>query len=125
MKTRIKGDLIRFRLSQSEVDRLCAGEEVTNKVLFSPDTSLAFVLTAKSNIEVLSFMLTEYAYIFYIPEYIIENWKAPDQVTIKEKVSNGTRDGLTILIEKDFKCLNVRVGEDESDLFPNPAAKEL
>jgi len=31
---------------------------------------------------------------------------------------------LRILVEKDFKCLQVRKDEDESDAFPNPKGKE-
>ena len=31
-------------------------------------------------------------------------------------------DSLKILVEKDFACLVAREGEDESDMFPHPAA---
>ena len=36
-------------------------------------------------------------------------------------VETGAAPPLHISIEPDFRCLNVRAGEDESDAFANPA----
>ena len=44
-------------------------------------------------------------------------------VGMQKIISVGEEIDLSILIEKDFKCLTDRPNEDESDLFENPINK--
>jgi len=123
MKTRIKGDIIRFRLSQSEVEQLAEGGTVSSHTVFTRATALNFILRGSADVAKIIFQKKEDTYLFDIPKNLLKVWKAPDQVTIEEKIDNGKESGLTVLIEKDFQCLIVRKGEDESGLFPNPSSE--
>ncbi len=59
-----------------------------------------------------------------LPESTVLAWATTEQVSIAGEQSLGDGDKLSILVEKDFTCLAPREGEDESDMFPNPNAKE-
>ena len=54
-----------------------------------------------------------------VNESLIRDWAHSDQVTISSSLDLSSNENLTILIEKDFKCLSPR-DEDESDMFPHP-----
>ncbi|HEV2247037.1 MAG TPA: hypothetical protein VGW37_10345 [Terriglobia bacterium] len=56
-----------------------------------------------------------------IPEGDVLEWVSTEQVGIERVQEIGGNAQLKILVEKDFKCLNARAGEDEGDRFPNPA----
>ncbi|HXW14697.1 MAG TPA: hypothetical protein VEN79_09330 [Terriglobia bacterium] len=59
-----------------------------------------------------------------VPEAVATEWATSEQVGMDrvQPISDGL--ALSILIEKDFRCLAPRPGEDESDSFANPAAAE-
>ena len=54
-----------------------------------------------------------------LSENEVHMWATTDQVSISKEISTLNSDILSILVEKDFKCLTIRP-EDESDLYPNP-----
>lgn len=58
----------------------------------------------------------------YVPEDQASTWAGSEQEVGMEHLVrfDGNGNSLRILIEKDFKCLAERPGEDESDNFPNP-----
>jgi hypothetical protein len=58
-----------------------------------------------------------------IPASLGMAWANSDQVGIEHETLFGNGQSLRILVEKDFKCLTERSGEDESDHFPNPNMK--
>lgn len=121
MKIRIKGDSIRFRLSQSDVatvrDRgvLLETTSFPNGGLF--DYSLNFEPVADINAFVL-----ENGIQVVIPESEGIAWCGSEQVGISAALDLPSGGQLSVLIEKDFACMQVREGEDESDLYPNPNA---
>jgi hypothetical protein len=51
-----------------------------------------------------------------MPEHMAAEWAAPEKVGF-----DGVHDKLTLLIEKDFQCLD-NVEEDQTDNYPNPAS---
>ena len=59
-----------------------------------------------------------------LPETTVLGWATSDQVSIEANQVLDDGDTLSLLVEKDFACLAPREGEDESDMFPHPAAKE-
>lgn len=66
--------------------------------------------------------LSEYVIRVRLPESTVLAWADSEQVSISaEQLLDG--DKLAILVEKDFACLAPRQGEDESDMFPHPAAQ--
>lgn len=118
MKLRIKGDTIRLRLTQSEVQRFGSKGNLMEKTHFGHSV-LSYSLQQKpsGNLEAL---FNGNQLRVYIPSDIAENWVNSDQVSLTNEVKLKANRSLRILVEKDFKCLDERLNEDESDNFPNP-----
>ncbi len=55
-----------------------------------------------------------------LPSAAVEQWAGSEQVSIEGAQPLDGREELAILVEKDFRCLAPREGEDESDMFPHP-----
>ena len=119
MKLRIKGNTIRFRLTQTELDKINTGS-VEDQIGFPGGNSLTYKIQKGKSYaaEFVQDVLT-----ITVPAEIINDWVTTDKVGIENSV--GLTDGsrLDILLEKDFKCLTERPTEDESDMFPNPLEK--
>jgi hypothetical protein len=122
MKLRIRGNSLRFRLTQGEVERLLAEGKVSESVHFSPalENRLIYSLeTSPSTSKVFaSFNNSEVN--IAIPTAEASRWANTCQVGIEQTQSIGTEMALRIVIEKDFRCLQPRLEEDERDNFPNP-----
>ncbi|MEY3397633.1 MAG: hypothetical protein RL220_227 [Bacteroidota bacterium] len=118
MKTRIKGDSLRFRLTQSEVRALENGGRVTDLVTFSPSDKLEFSVEPW-HLSIFNISFGESVVTVQIPSTVLQGWELDEREGLYETVDNGG-EGLKLSIEKDFSCLKQRVGEDESDNFPNP-----
>jgi hypothetical protein len=56
-----------------------------------------------------------------VPEELGHKWANSEQVGIEHSQQINSASSLSILIEKDFRCLEPRPGEDQSDAFTNPA----
>ena len=115
MKLRIKGNTIRIRLSETEVSLLAEGNPVIEETHF-PSSKLTYKIQP-SNSESVDFI--DKAVHVNLTQEEIESWAMADEVTISKEIATPDDNILTILVEKDFKCLTVRP-EDESDLYPNP-----
>ena len=59
-----------------------------------------------------------------LPESMVLAWATSEQVSIEGEHSLDDGEKLRILVEKDFTCLAPREGEDEADMYPNPAASQ-
>lgn len=116
MKLRIKGNSIRLRLTQSEVDTLVTAGHVRESVSFG-DKTLGYEIRSDSGAEGVTADLIGPTILVLIPADRVRDWAANDSVSIEQE---GTP---YLLIEKDFACLSDRPGEDESDAFPNPREK--
>lgn len=118
MKIRIKGNSVRLRLTQTEVDQLLENGEVQEQTSF-PNATLDYrIQLSDSNIITISF--TDSKITILIPEDQGVAWCKSDEVGLENWIPVGKEEDLRILIEKDFACLTVRPHEDESDMFPNP-----
>jgi hypothetical protein len=120
MKLRIKGNSIRLRLLQSEVNQLGEGKKVEEITLFSFKQQLTYSLSVSHNInepkaEFLNGNLT-----VLLPLATAKNWANSQQVGIETYQETGNGEKLHILIEKDFRCLDAEPPEDQTDNFPNP-----
>ncbi len=116
MKLRIQGNSIRFRLSQTEVANFGSDGACMGKTEFPNGYTLVYRLSQAPE---LSGNFTNNIITIALPEAEIESWINSDQVAIQGNLTLENEDKLSILVEKDFKCLTER-SEDESDLFPNP-----
>ena len=119
MKLRIKGNSIRFRLTQSEVKIVEQTGLVKDQIKFSNSISLEYEIKAATGLEYVEATYSEDKITLKVNESLIRDWAHSDQVTISSSLDLSSNENLTILIEKDFKCLSPR-DEDESDMFPHP-----
>ncbi len=123
MKIRIKDNSLRLRLTQGEVKTMEEDGKVAAQIQFGPTAehilrySLEKVAIAAPQVE-----YDASAIRVMLPIDQANLWATSDQISIATVIPIADQLHLDLLIEKDFKCLTVRPGEDESDMFPNPDA---
>ncbi len=123
MKLRIKGDSLRLRLSRTEVRDFATAGQIRSQTSFPAGRPFVYGL-AHSESPRVEVRFDDSALLINVPKSIADVWASTDQVSIREQVPLANGSHLVILVEKDFKCLSARVGEDEGDLFENPLAPE-
>lgn len=114
MKIRIKGNSLRFRLTKSDVAQFAEygyAEETTDF-----GNHVFTYAVQKNNLHNLSAVFENSKITLFMPEYMANEWANTDKVGFEY-----TENGLYLLIEKDFKCLDT-IAEDQSDNYPNPLA---
>jgi hypothetical protein len=117
MKFRVRGDSLRLRLTKSEVADLVSKGFIENQIRLGAGSGCTFVYRVES-------VVTSNVAVTYqgnqlcvrVPAHEVIEWAQSEQVGIYSQESWGLR----LAIEKDFKCLAPRSGEDESDAFDNP-----
>lgn len=119
MKIRIKGNSLRLRLTQSEVDKFSSEGRVSDSIQFG-DKQLIYALQAEARNDVVANFNGEFITVA-VPQKEAQKWASTEQVGISGNQSIESGKKLELLIEKDFQCLIPR-SEDESDLFENPKA---
>jgi len=117
MKLRIRGNSIRLRLTQGEVERLKLEEKIEERVSFPGGEFLTYRLALA---EVLYATLTHNTLQVDVPRAEALAWIYSEEISLEEQTLSANGDELRILIEKDLQCLTERAGEDDSDAFPNP-----
>ncbi|MEM7277399.1 MAG: hypothetical protein AAF385_04670 [Pseudomonadota bacterium] len=122
MKLRIRGDSLRLRVTQAELNRIGEGEVVSESIRFAHDSVLCYQLSTSVEATKVVARFQGNTVDVYLPPSIAESWVETEQVGIKGEQDIGDGAMLSLLIEKDFACLQPRPGEDESDMFANPDA---
>ncbi len=124
MKLRIRGDSLRLRLKRGEVDQIAAGTSVVEETHF-PNAVLTFRLDVSDNNDV-SASFDNGNLVVSLPKSKVLDWASTDEVSMfAEQKFSGT-GALSLLIEKDFSCLEPghhRACEDDADTFPHPSAQ--
>jgi hypothetical protein len=120
MKLRIRGNSVRIRLSQTELEQLVEGGIAEDRVQFSREAELAYRVKVVPHGDVRA-ELGASELTVTLSQALLERWLDPEEVTIRAEQPIDDGRSLAILIEKDFACLVPREGEDDSDLFPNPS----
>jgi len=124
MKLRIRGDSMRLRLKRSEVDRLAAGASVVEETHF-PDAVLTYRLDVADN-NGFSASFANSTLSVSLPRTSVLDWATTDEVSLIAEQKLSGSDSLSLLIEKDFKCLEPghhRHCSDDEDTFPHPGAQ--
>ena len=118
MKIRIKGNTVRYRLSKTEVTILAEEGRLEEKTEFISGSLQYAIRQTKS--DSLSADFANQTITLYVPEIALQSWAATDQIGIDchQPLPNG--NALYLLLEKDFKCIDAPVTEDQSDYFENP-----
>ena len=92
--------------------------------MFPGGRELAYAVESSPANVVPSAHLSETRITVRLPETGVLAWANSDQVGFKGEQLLDGGGVLTLLVEKDFRCLAPRPDEDESDLFPNPRESE-
>ena len=124
MKLRIRGEAIRSRLKRGEVDQIAAGTSVSEETHFPGS-----VLTYRSDVSDdndISASLNNGSLVINVPKSKALVWASTDEVSLYAEQKFSGIDSLSLLIEKDFRCIEPgyhRDGEDDEDTFPHPGAQ--
>jgi hypothetical protein len=120
MKIRLQGNSIRFRLKQFEVEQFKEKGIVSEILSFTdePQDQLEFVLRVSSANKGL-LQQTGSRICLDVSARTAAEWTTTNMVGFEEKLVTEKGKEITILVEKDFKCLN-RSEEDEVGSYPNP-----
>jgi hypothetical protein len=113
MKIRIKGNSLRYRLSKSDVDKFCSNGYLEETTDFGSQ-KLIYALQ-REDAQELQATLDSNKITVTMPTIMATEWQQTDRVGF-----DGQHNKLSLLIEKDFQCLD-NVAEDQSDNYPNPA----
>jgi len=117
MKLRIFGNNLRLRLRRGEVEQLANGQAIEQTAHLLPvslvyrlEVSAASTATARFDGGTLSVTL---------PRETARRWAQADEVSIAIEIGGANQERVSLLIEKDFKCLHGTL-DDEEDCYPNP-----
>lgn len=125
MKLRIRGNSIRFRLTQSEVAQFGDTGMIDEMLEFGvANPVLSYQLRTTGDDETIRAGFEDNCLSVSIPVSVAESWINSVQVGIEAVQPLDNNRTLRILVEKDFACLTERVGEDETDAFANPLAHD-
>jgi hypothetical protein len=120
MKIRIKGNSIRYRLTKTEVEVFSREGYYSEETTFNGNT-LVYALKAIYGVSNLMADFENNKIIMCLPIADCKSWAGNNQVGFKYEMPLENGEILSLLLEKDFVCLDER-GEDESDNYPNPKA---
>jgi len=122
MKIRIKGNSIRFRLTQTEVKAVCESDVVSEKTPFN-EAHFVYTVKASNQYDHLHASFLDQGILLFVPKNTLSDWHTNDEVGFyhTQVLDNGQK--LELTLEKDFVCLDDRA-EDETDNYPNPRLAE-
>nr|WP_297789142.1 hypothetical protein [uncultured Allomuricauda sp.] len=118
MKIRIKGNSIRFRLTQSEVQQLSETGSINENTEFG-NSIFQYQVKLAPTIQNLEAIYSNGNILMMVPEDDGKNWFHNDIVGFAHEMELPAGKKLHLLLEKDFTCLENRM-EDQSDNYPNP-----
>jgi hypothetical protein len=124
MKLRICGDSIRLRLKISEVERIAAGESLV-EVTHLPDSVLTYCLEVSEN-GGMAATFSDGKLVVTLPKADAEAWANTSEVSLLSEQPLADAGTLSLLVEKDFTCLEPghhRDCVDDEDTFPHPSAQ--
>jgi hypothetical protein len=119
MKLRVRHNSIRFRLGPSEVEALSISGACRETIVFPGQTRLEYALVASGNGK-LGASFSGGVVSVSIPKSELADWHSSDRIGIRGTVDVAPGTTLSVLIEKDFRCLDERPDEDQIDTFANP-----
>ncbi len=122
MKLRIRGDSLRLRLKRGEVDLLAAGKSIVEETHF-PGAVLRYRLDVTGE-EAMQAHFENSSLLIRLPASQVSAWATTDEVSMLADQDLPGGGKLTLLIEKDFSCLEPghhRDCDDDVDTFPHPS----
>lgn len=122
MKLRIRGDSIRLRITQPELAKMQSSNEVSDAIHFGADSKVVYSLLATPDVTSPEARFVSGTFLVRLPQPTFDHWANSDEISIHGEQSIADTGILSILVEKDFTCLQPREGEDDSEMFANPDA---
>ncbi len=123
MKIRIKGNFVRFRLTQTEVSQLAQTGRVAETTCFGLDQVFEYVLEIRDRIAGLQASFDGRTIAMYLPTEAAKTWPTDGRIGFENQIEAVPGIFLNLLLEKDFTCLD-DAAEDQSDNYPNPKLSE-
>jgi len=123
MKIRIKGNFVRYRLTQTEVKTLADVGYLSESTVFGPAEGQTFVyaLEVSKDVESLEASFDGGKITLFIPVESAKTWYYEERVGFENEQEVSPGIFLKLLLEKDFICLDDS-DEDQSDNYVNPKA---
>ncbi len=123
MKLRIQGNSLRQRISKSELAKFVETGRLQETVYFGPEqgSELTYIISQDADRTGLDVEASAGHVKVVVPAEVARTWADSEQVGIDGVVDLGARGKLSILVEKDFACVD-RGTEENADTFPNPLA---
>ena len=125
MKLRILNNSLRLRLSQNEVRELATQQRVCANTNFPGGGQLQYCLQLSDQLNDIQASFSDQKILISLPANMANDWANSDTISLRAENTLADGEALSLLIEKDFKCLTDRPHEDESDLFPHPKDGEI
>lgn len=111
-----------MRLSQSDVKTADATGLVEGTTRFPGSTAFTFALEGIADGDASAAFAAD-RLVISLPQTEIAQWANDNTaVSIRKEIALPDGSALKILVEKDFQCLTPREGEDQGDMFQNPAS---
>lgn len=120
MKLRIRGNSIRLRLTQSEVENFTKENFVEESTDFGEGRKFIYTLLCDKETEKIKADFNNGNIKITVPENTVQTWANGNEVGIE-----GETETLKIIIEKDFTCLKPRDNGDDADTFPHPKGDQV
>jgi hypothetical protein len=118
VKLRLQGNMLRLRLTRSEVDRFHETGSVEEAIQFPDGAGLVWTLESSGMVAAPQASYGSRGIRVLVPASLVHAWATSNEVGIYSADSTSP----AISIEKDFQCLHDAVS---ADAFPNPAAGRL
>jgi hypothetical protein len=124
MKVRIANNKMRFRLKEPEVNSFRADGTISEVLELGTGLNdhLKFTLVATETAEIKIHNSSNEISIL-VPQAQANKWTSTDLVGFDAEVDTGKGKMVSVLIEKDFMCMDGRE-EDNLGSYPNPLASE-
>jgi len=122
VKLRIKGNSLRLRVSRSEVVRLIQDGHIEDAIHFAAheEATLTDALAHAPSDRDISVEYRPQRITIWLSTNAAKQWSGSEQTGIYGEIDTGFGP-LTLVVEKDFACLDRSKAENE-DTFPNPKA---
>jgi len=124
MKLRIRQNSVRLRLNRSDIEQFRKTGIFAESIQFGPGSQLTYTLETSSHWTVMDTRYDHDCIRVLLPFRMAQDWADSDHVSLSLQHSDSS--GPSLLIEKDFQCLNCegRNPSEDADSFPNPLARE-
>ena len=119
MKLRIRGNSIRLRLLRSEIEHFRTVGRVVDETNFG-NGLLTYSLEMSPDVASISAKFENGEIRVVMPEKMAREWAVNEIVGFEVDQDVAENELLTILVEKDFACLDRPDDPDHADAFPHP-----